>query len=334
MPLIENTRLQPQFCLKLGFQRRCFAIQAILGYFKLHSGDTLYYLVSIVVVIVVMLIVQTVINRLFGRARQVMQQRGHDLSSLNFIRYTVLAVLYFFCIMAVADQIPALTTLGTLARSLLAGSGVLAVVIGIAGQEAAGNIVSGVLIIAFKPFKIGDVIRYLDKDVSGVVEEITLRHTVIRTFENKRLIVPNGIINSQVIENASFGDNKVCMFLDVGIGYHSDIEKAMKIMAQEVRNHPGYMDNRTPAEIASGSPEVLVRVTGLASSSVELRAFVWSVNSSIAYQMKSDLLRSILRVFDAEKIEIPYPHRTILLQSREAKEMNEHSGTLSLKKDQ
>lgn len=296
--------------------RRWFAIEVILSYFELHTGDALYNIVSVAIVIVILLIMQTVINRLFRKARQTLQQRGHDLSSLNFIRYSILAVLYFLCIMAVADQIPALSGLGTLAKSLLAGSGILAVVIGIAGQEAAGNLVSGIMILLFKPFKIGDIIRYVDKDVSGVVEEIALRHTVIRTFENKRLIVPNGVINSQVIENANFGDEKICLFLDVGIGYGSDIEKAMAIIAREIRNHPAYLDNRTPEEVMAGRPEVLVRVVEFADSSVKLRGFAWAANQSVVYQMKSDLLITVKRAFDEAGIEIPYPHRTVLLERR------------------
>lgn len=290
-----------------------------MNYFNLYSGDALYYLVSIVIVIVFLLIIQTIINRLFRRAKQVMQQRGHDLSSLNFVRYTILAILYFFCITAVADQIPALTSLGALAKSLLAGSGILAVVIGIAGQEAAGNLISGIMILIFKPFKIGDIIRYLDKDVSGVVEEITLRHTVIRTFENKRLIVPNGIINSQVVENANYGDEKICVYLDVGISYESDIGKAMAIVGQVIRKNPGFLDNRTPGEIEAGAPEVLVRVTSFADSSIQLRGFAWAASPSEAYRMKSDMLLAVKREFDAAGIEIPYPHRTVLLEHREGK---------------
>ncbi|SMC90686.1 mechanosensitive ion channel family protein [Papillibacter cinnamivorans] len=301
------------------FGGRRFAIGAILNYFHLQSGDALYYLVSIALVIVFLFIIRTIINRLFRRAKQVMQQRGHDSSSLNFVRYTLLAIVYFFCITAVADQIPALTSLGTLAKSLLAGSGILAVVIGIAGQEAAGNLVSGIMILIFKPFKIGDIIRYLDKDISGVVEEITLRHTVIRTFENKRLIVPNGTINSQVVENADYGDERICIFLDVGVSYDSDIEKAMAVLARVIRSDPGFLDNRTPGEIEAGAPEVLVRVTSFADSSIQLRGFAWAENPSESFRMKSDMLRAVKREFDAEGIEIPYPHRTVILERKEAK---------------
>ena len=84
-------------------------------------------------------------------------------------------------------------------------------------QEALGSIVSGMMILAFKPFVIGDVVRCVDNDISGVVEEITLHHTAIRTYENKRVIVPNSVMNNSIIENADYGDSRVCAFLEIGV---------------------------------------------------------------------------------------------------------------------
>ena len=97
----------------------------------------------------------------------------------------------------------------------------IAVVAGLAAQEALGSVVSGMMILAFKPFKMGDVVRYVDNDITGTVEEITLHHTAVRTFENKRVIIPNSKMNSAIIENADYADSKVCVFLTVGITYES-----------------------------------------------------------------------------------------------------------------
>lgn len=272
-------------------------------------------LISIAINLIVLFCSVKLINFLFKRWIKRIKAKGKTeyIGSLQFSKYLLLGLVYLFCIASVAGQIPALKTLMT---SLLAGSGVLALVVGFASQEAVGNIASGFLITVFKPFKVGDVVRYVDKDITGVVEEISLRHTIIRTFENKRVVVPNGTINKEVIENANYGEEKVCIFLDVGISYESDIDNAMKIMAREVRKHKNYLDNRTEEAKNNGDPEVLVRVTEYGDSAVQLRAWVWAESSGIGFQMKSDLLRSIKLRFDEEGIDIAYPHRTVILKNK------------------
>ena len=93
--------------------------------------------------------------------------------------------------------------------------------------------VSGMFLSFFRPFKIGDRINLMEKNIAGIVEDISLRHTVIRTFENNRVIVPNSVVNMEILENANFEEDKVCRFLDISVGYNSDIEKAMDIIAQQ-----------------------------------------------------------------------------------------------------
>jgi small-conductance mechanosensitive channel len=196
--------------------------------------------------------------------------------------------------------------------SLLAGSGVLALVISVASQDAISNLVGGLMVLFTKPFTIGDIIRYVDKDITGVVEEITLRHTVIRTFENKRLIIPNATINTSVIENADFGESRICLLLDVDITYESDVEKAMTIFAEVIRQHPCYMDLRSDSEKANQVEDVKIRVVNFASSSVVLRGWVWAKNSAVGVDMKSDILRTLKQRYEAEGIDFAYPHMVVV----------------------
>lgn len=81
---------------------------------------------------------------------------------------------------------------------------------------------------------------------TGIVEDITLRETILRDFENNRVVVPNSMISSQVLVNANHTEDRICKFIDIGIGYSSDAERAMSIMAEEIINHPLHIDNRTP----------------------------------------------------------------------------------------
>lgn len=89
--------------------------------------------------------------------------------------------------------------LRTVATSLLAGAGILAVAVGFASQQALSNIVSGIMIVIFKPFRVNDRLN-IGTTFNGIVEDITLRHTVIRDFENKRIIVPNMVISQECLE--------------------------------------------------------------------------------------------------------------------------------------
>jgi len=167
--------------------------------------------------------------------------------------------------------------------------------------------------VIFKPFRINDRVNL--QMHQGVIEDITLRHTVIRNFENRRIIIPNSIISNEVIINADFADEKVVRWIDIGISYSSDIDLAKAIMAEEVKAHPLFLDPRLPEDIAAGVPEVIVRVLALLDSSVTIRAWAWAKDATDAFILNCDLLESIKKRFDAEPtIEIPFPHRTLYMR--------------------
>jgi small-conductance mechanosensitive channel len=165
--------------------------------------------------------------------------------------------------------------------------------------------------VIFKPYKIGDRIL-VRTDLNGVVEDINLRHTVIRNFENKRIIIPNSVISNEVVINSNYEDNQICKFIDMGISYDSDIDLAKEIMRDEVEKHPLSVDPRTEEQIDAGEPRVPVRVIMMGESSVNIRAWSWANNPPEAFVMECDLLESIKKRFDKEGIEIPFPHRTLV----------------------
>lgn len=233
-----------------------------------------------------------------------------DPTHYNFLRHLITAIIYISGIAFAASMIPGFKTL---AVSLLAGAGILAVIIGFASQAAFANIVSGIFIVIFKPFRVGDTIS-IGVDVIGKVEDVTLRHTVIRSFQNKRIIIPNSVISNETIENASFVEEKVCKFVEFGISYDSDITKAKRIMRIEAQKHPLCLDNRSDEEKAHKKPKVTVRVIGLGDSSVNLRAWVWAKNNADGFVAACDLYESIKLRFDKEGIEIPFPHRTVVMK--------------------
>jgi small conductance mechanosensitive channel len=131
----------------------------------------------------------------------------------------------------------AIPSLRTLAKSLLAGAGIVAVAIGFASQAALSNIIAGVFIVIFKPFRVKDRVTVKDT-INGVIEDITLRHTVIRNFQNRRVIIPNSMISEEIIVNSDIIESKICKWIEIGISYGSDIDLAKSIMAEEAQNHP------------------------------------------------------------------------------------------------
>lgn len=187
-------------------------------------------------------------------------------------------------------------------------SSLLVAVLGFAAQEALGNIVSGIFISFSKPFNIGDRVVISEKDVTGIVEDITIRHTVVRTSGNTRVLIPNSIMNGVLIENSNFADDKVCNFLDVSVAYEADIDKARDIIRDLVRNHRYFLDYRTEEDKKAGRDDVRVLVRNLGDSGVDLRCSVWTRTISENFEMCSELRHDIVIEFAKQGIEIPYPH--------------------------
>ena len=229
-------------------------------------------------------------------------------TNYQFFRHVIVALVYIIGFTAAIYNVPAFKAVGA---TVLAGAGVFALAISFASQQALSNIVSGVFIIVFKPFKIGDRITMQSAGYDGIIEDITLRHTVIRSYENRRIIVPNSIISNETITNSDYGDPKVCKHLVIGVGYNSDIDLAKKIINEEAENHPYTIDNRTATDKNNKVPKVVVRVILLGESSVDIKAWIWVNDQSKVLEMVSDLNQSIKKRFDAVGISIPYPHRTL-----------------------
>ena len=246
------------------------------------------------------------LKRGFQRAASKMKM---DPTNYSFLKNTI----SFFVIVAgtlfLFNKIPELKRIGS---AMLAGAAILTAAIGFAAQQPVANIISGIFIILFKPFRVGDMIILPDSN-RGTVEDITLRHTIIRDPENRSIIVPNTTINSSTIINANFIDQQVCAFVEVSIGYSADIDKAMQLMREEAMKHPLLIDYRTEAQIAAGEPQVIVRVLALGPSSIQLRVWAWSGTSGNAFVLKCDLLKSIKERFDKEGIEIPYPYQNVVI---------------------
>lgn len=277
--------------------------------------NTAIYVAAIFLVSYILLkILKVIMNRFILKSSGDLKV---DPTQFKFLNNALGAVIFFTALAIIFTTIPKLKALGV---TLFAGAGIFAAIIGFASQAAFSNIVSGIFIVIFKPFRVGDIIK-ISNLYSGVVEDITLRHTVISDFENKRLIIPNAVISAETIHNSNIVDKKVCNHIWYGISYDSDVDLATTIIQEEAMKHPNFLDNRTPEEKAAGVPPVIVRLMEFAESSIQLRANVWSEGPLEGFELKCDINRTIKKRFDSEGIEIPFPYRTIVYKEKK-KEAN------------
>ena len=285
-------------------------LEKLQEFFAEPYGHVIGRIILVAVILLTALIITKVINRTFsGAVKRLRDAKNPNAAVVAFLRYAVLLVVDIVTFISVVASVPALrTVLG----SLLTAGGALAIIAGLAAQDALGSVASGIMILVFKPFIIGDIVNISSMGVTGTVEDITLRHTVIKTYESKRVIIPNNTMNGAVVENFDYAEKMVCLMMDVGITYESDLEKAIVLLAEEVEKHPSYQDVRTPAQKAAGDPLVVVRVHELGDSAVILRVWLWGADNGAAYRMKCDLNRLIKKRFDEEDIFFAYPHMEIV----------------------
>lgn len=281
----------------------------------------LRYLLPVLIIVVIAIVVTRTLRWLISKLYSKEQlQNPADATRLKFFKNGISMMVWLVALACIIYMIPRLRAI---AVTLFAGAGILLAIIGFAAQQAFANIIGGIFIVIFKPFRIGDFIKVGSLDY-GIVEDITLRHTVIKSFENKRIVIPNSVISSENIVNDTISDPKICRWVEVGISYDSDIDLAMKIIREEAMNNPLHIDNRTNEQKAEGVPEVDVRVVELGEYSINLRAYVWTGNALDSFAMHHALNKSIKERFDREGIEIPFPYRTLVYKKDLLEENQKH----------
>ncbi len=184
------------------------------------------------------------------------------------------------------------------AVAAVVAAGTLAV--GLATQEVLRNLVAGAFIYAEEPFRIGDWIEW--DDHAGVVEDVRLRVTHVRTFDNELVSVPNATLTDGVVTNVVAHD-RLRLTVDFGIGYDDDVAAATEILLDEAESHPDVL----------ADPEPTVRLTELGDSAVVLQARIWIANPSKAdvVAMRGDYAAAVKERFEAAGVDIPYPTRTL-----------------------
>lgn len=212
------------------------------------------------------------------------------------VKFTA-SVTYAILLMLVI--ISALGKLGINTTSFVAVVGAAGLAIGFAFQGTLGNLASGVMLIFFRPFKAGDYIEA--GGTAGTVEEVQVFATILRTPDNKQIIIPNGTIVGGNITNYSANPTRRVDMV-FGIGYGDDISKAKELLETIVQEHP----------LVLADPAPTVAVSELADSSVNFVVRPW-VNTADYWAVYFDLTETVKLRFDQEGISIPFPQRDVHL---------------------
>ncbi|HII79081.1 MAG TPA: mechanosensitive ion channel family protein [Methanosarcina sp.] len=283
------------------------------------------------------LVARTVNNILINYHKKASSRLHIDVTTFRMFRHIAVAAVYFIGLVVVIFSIPELRSLSV---AMLSGAGLAGIVIGFAAQNTLSNIIAGIALALFQPFRVGDRLTIMNE--YGKVTDLNLRHTVILTADNRRLIIPNSVISNEAIVNWTIEDPAVIWPIDVGISYDSDISLAKKIMIEEARKNPKVMSPQTleynvikpgilksetfvnglinPSVLHAVDPDfrergqVKVYVTELGDFAINLRMQVWFKDRSDAYGAGCEIREAIKQRFDDEGIEIPYPYRTIIFK--------------------
>ena len=223
--------------------------------------------------------------------RRVMTRADMDEMLVRFLGNIVYTVLLLAVVMAALDHLGIQTT------SLLAVFGAAGLAIGLALKDSLGNFSSGVMLILFRPFKVGDFIEA--GGTSGVVEEVRMFATMFRTGDNREVIVPNSQIYGGTIINYSARDTRRIDMV-FGIGYNDDMAKAKQLIEDIMKQDERILADPAPA-IALGE---------LGDNSVNFNVRPW-VNSGDYWPVRADMLEKVKLAFDANGISIPYPQRDV-----------------------
>lgn len=243
-------------------------------------------------------ILRAAINRVGAKLEKREKKLGGRVTRKMMTKF-LMALIYVLGIITAVNQIPTLA--GTL-RTVLAGSGVLAVVIGFAAQESFGNLISGVFLSIFKPFDVGDLVTLTDRNITGYVEDITLRHTVLRTPMDTRALIPNAVMGSAVVENRNYIEEALIQVpVQVDVAYDTDLDLAVRVLREALASHP----------LCAGKAPPKALVTGFAASGVSLLGLLPIRDVSVFSAAASEARILVKQAFDRNGIQIPYQTITI-----------------------
>jgi small-conductance mechanosensitive channel len=254
---------------------------------KYFNVETIDKVLRIGIILIVGLLILGIITALVKKLLPSKFSMQRKMLINRFVRYTGIVILFLIIISEMDIDLTA----------IFGAAGVIGIVIGVASQTSIGNIVSGFFLVSEKPFELGDLIRIGDK--TGTVYSIDLLSIKIKTLDNLLLRIPNQtVISTEVINVTKFPIRR--LDIDLSVAYKEDLEKVIEVIKRIVKRNPFCLDE----------PEPLVVFKDFGASGINILLGVWFEKANFL-KVKNSLFMEIKSTFDAEGIEIPFPHVSI-----------------------
>lgn len=221
------------------------------------------------------------------------------------MRFTLDRIIHY-SIMIIA-VVMSLTTVGINLSALTVFAGIISVGIGFGLQNITSNFISGIILLFERPIKVGD--RVIIEDITGDVEKINMRATIIKTVHNEHIIVPNSYFLQEKVINRSFGDPRIRIVVPIGVAYGTDVEKVRDLLLEAAR------EEHLVSPVVLMTPEPFVNFAGFGDSSLNFELLVWIDDPNKLVLIKSNLNFRINRIFNEQAIEIPYPQMDLHISS-------------------
>ncbi len=251
------------------------------------------FAINLVTAILIFYIGKAIVGILVRAFRKLLEKNDVDPTLTSFVSNLVRMTLLVFVIIA------AITQLGVPSAQFVAVVGAAGLAVGLALQGSLANFAAGVLIVLFRPYKVGDYVEAAG--VSGTIEQVQILTTILKTPDNKQIIVPNGQIMDSIITNYSANDRRR-VDLVVGVSYDDDLDKVRKTLEELIAADDRILDD----------PAVTIAVSELGDSSVNFIVRPW-VKSADYWGVHFDLTEAIKKRFDQEGISFPFPQQDVHL---------------------
>lgn len=244
-------------------------------------------LLVVLIVVACGLIIIKILTTLARRVTRRYLSQQYDMLIRKAIRYTGFVIILFIV----------LRLLGVKITALLGAAGIIGIAIGFASQTSMSNLISGLFLVSEKPFEIGDVIKVGDK--TGIVLSIDLLSVKIKTFDNQYIRIPNQMLLAGELTNVTrFPIRR--MDIKLSVAYKTDINRLRQVLKEIAAKNPHCLDE----------PEPLIVFTNFGDSALEFLYGVWFYKTDFL-TLKNSIMQEIKESFEAEGIEIPFPHLSL-----------------------
>ncbi|MDV0445581.1 Small-conductance mechanosensitive channel [Methanimicrococcus sp. At1] len=275
-------------------------VEAMIGNFVEYLPEIVFALIIFILTFIVAQFIDKKITKYSARLQKRMRVGP---TKFVMLRHVIIGLVYLIGLVLIFYTIPPLQKLST---AILASVGVLGIIFGIAAQDSFGNIISGIALVFFQPFRIGDLITVGSN--YGRVTDINLRQTTIKTSDDRIILIPNSVLNKETVINWTYDDTIVRWSFTIQISYDSDIDRARAIMIEEARKNPYVLSKEVLARKKGAGEDVRARVSDLANFGVNILLDFWVNDRDNAYSAEYAIRENIKKRFDNEpNVSIPLP---------------------------